>query len=156
MEAGQGSCVLAWSAGCLIDVLLSSSTTRCKRLQLLDQPAFCSSHPQAMPRPSHVHVSLRRSHTNCCTLTEDTPTCASAVLLLARVLPAAAATRQPIAPHHCGRAPIADVSEEEFVADLIAFLSHRRGRYIDRCACVWWQGGVWVRQHLHLWRGGRV
>jgi hypothetical protein len=24
------------------------------------------------------------------------------------------------------------VSEEEFMADLIAFLSHRRGRYIDR------------------------
>ena len=39
---------------------------------------------------------------------------------------------QPIAPHHCGRAPISDVTVEEFVADLIAFLSHRRGRYIDR------------------------
>lgn len=39
---------------------------------------------------------------------------------------------QPIAAHHCGRAAISEVSEEEFIADLIAFLSHRRGRYIDR------------------------
>lgn len=39
---------------------------------------------------------------------------------------------QPIAPHNCGRTPIQDVAEDEFMADLISFLSHRRGRYIDR------------------------
>lgn len=44
-------------------------------------------------------------------------------------LPACA---QPIPPHNCGRTPIADVSEEEFMADLVSFLSHRRGRYIER------------------------
>eukprot|EP00878_Enallax_costatus_P013328 GHUV01013934.1.p1 GENE.GHUV01013934.1~~GHUV01013934.1.p1 ORF type:complete len:645 (+),score=183.34 GHUV01013934.1:126-2060(+) len=38
----------------------------------------------------------------------------------------------PIAPHNCGRTPIQEVAEDEFTADLISFLSHRRGRYIDR------------------------
>jgi hypothetical protein len=51
--------------------------------------------------------------------------CCSACALFCCVL-------QPIAPHNCGRIPISDVKEEEFMADLISFLSHRRGRYIDR------------------------
>lgn len=46
--------------------------------------------------------------------------------------PLAVPADPPVAPHHCGRASISDVSEEDFMADLVAFLSHRRGRYIDR------------------------
>lgn len=46
--------------------------------------------------------------------------------------PLAVPADPPIAPHNCGRTPISDVKEEEFMADLISFLSHRRGRYIDR------------------------
>ncbi|KAF6260727.1 hypothetical protein COO60DRAFT_1505165 [Scenedesmus sp. NREL 46B-D3] len=46
--------------------------------------------------------------------------------------PLAVPADPPIAPHNCGRTSIADVKEDEFTADLISFLSHRRGRYIDR------------------------
>eukprot|EP00775_Hariotina_reticulata_P011312 gene11312-11462_t len=46
--------------------------------------------------------------------------------------PLAVPADPPIAPHNCGRTPIQEVAEDEFMADLISFLSHRRGRYIDR------------------------
>jgi hypothetical protein len=58
--------------------------------------------------------------------------CYAVLQLLPFLLCLLPAVPQPIAPHNCGRTPISDVKEDEFMADLISFLSHRRGRYIDR------------------------
>jgi hypothetical protein len=39
---------------------------------------------------------------------------------------------QPLPPHCCGRAPITEVTEEEFLDDLAAFISQRRNKPVDR------------------------
>ena len=38
---------------------------------------------------------------------------------------------QPVPKHSCSRPPFADCSEEAFIADVIDFLSKRKGRSID-------------------------
>ncbi|GBF99399.1 hypothetical protein Rsub_12332 [Raphidocelis subcapitata] len=46
--------------------------------------------------------------------------------------PLAVPADPPLPPHCCGRAPITEVSEEEFMGDLVAFLSQRRNKAFDR------------------------